>query len=162
MSWLTYKQKVIHLRAHALLKVQIIWSCNIKMIGGSRVILSWQAQMKVFIASVSTLFTAYRKSAEFRRYDCLNFWTSILSYSRFWAKSAPKITYLGLSSQKYLYLRPINSQKVKNQLDLQYLFHFSSRKATVSNSFDPLWQKRSDFLKFHLNCIRGHTFAQIG
>ena len=48
-------------------------------IGGSKVIFSCQAQIKVLIAGVLTLFTDCQNSTLFRRYDRLNFWASILS-----------------------------------------------------------------------------------
>ena len=63
---------------------------------GSGVIFSCQAQVKVLIAGVSTLFTECQNSTSFRRYDNLNIWASILSHSKYWATWAPKIVYLGL------------------------------------------------------------------
>ena len=49
-----------------------------------------------FMYLSKALFMECQNSISYRRYDRLNFWTSILSRSVFWANLALKIVYLGL------------------------------------------------------------------
>ena len=57
---------------------------TLKVIGGQGSFLC-QAQIKVIITGVSTLFMECQNSTLLDRYDRLNFWAFILAHSKYWA-----------------------------------------------------------------------------